>query len=167
MVGAGFFTERYDMAVSSHPTATYAIYLELFQAETEERIERVRRGVTPTLVAQLAGDLCIPEQSLALYLGLSRALLNRRIADDERLTAQESEAPLALASLAGSVVRACGLPSVSSGIVADPLGWLGRWIRTPTPELEGRAPIQYMDVSAGRVLVAGRLRAALSPERPS
>jgi uncharacterized protein (DUF2384 family) len=159
--------ERHDMAVSSAVTDTYAIYLDLFQAAAEERIERVRRGLTPTLVAQLARDMRIPEQNLALYLGLSRGLLRRRVADDERLTPQESEGPLALASLAGSAITACGLPLADGGNVADPIEWLGRWMRTPVSGLEGRAPIQFMDVCEGRVLVANYLKAVLSSRHPS
>jgi putative toxin-antitoxin system antitoxin component (TIGR02293 family) len=163
MLGIGLFMERYDMAVSTGSTDTCTTYLELFRATTEERIERVRRGLEPSLVARLARDLRIPDQNLALYLGLSRALLRRRVADDERLTAQESEGLLALASLAGSVVTACELPSVDGSILAEPLEWLGRWMRTPMPGLEGRAPIQFMDVCEGRALVAEHLATALSP----
>jgi hypothetical protein len=151
------------MAVSSDISATYAAYLDVVQATMEERIERVRRGLLPTLVTQLAQDLGIPVHNLALYLGLNRASLRRRIADEERLSAQESEAPLALASLAGSVVMACRQPSVERAIVTAPLGWLGRWLLTPMPEAEGRAPIQYMDVVDGRAAVATWLAVALSP----
>lgn len=149
------------MAVSSDIAATCAAYLEVAQATAEERIERVRRGVPPTLVVQLAHDLRIPDHSVSHFLGLSRATLRRRIADDERLTAQESEGPLAMALLAGRVVLACRQTSVDRLIAADPLRWLGRWIRTPVAELDGRAPIEYMDVAEGRSFVAGWLTQAL------
>jgi hypothetical protein len=155
------------MAVSSDLTVTYATYVDVVQATMEERIDRVRRGLLPTLVAQLAHDLRIPDHNLALYLGLNRASLRRRIADEERLSAQESEGPLAMAWLAGSVVMACRQPSVERAIVVDPLGWLGRWLRTPVPGPDGRrAPIQYMDVVEGRALVATWLAMALSPGCP-
>jgi len=152
------------MAVSSDITVTYATYLDMVQATTEERIERIRRGLLPALVTQLAHDLRIPDHNLALYLGLNRASLRRRIADDERLSAQESEGPLALASLAGSVVLASRQASVERAIVTDPLGWLGRWLRTPAsgPGL-GLAPIQYMDVVEGRAVVATWLADVLRP----
>lgn len=155
------------MAVSSDLTVTYATYVDVVQATMEERIDRVRRGLLPTLVAQLAHDLRIPDHNLALYLGLNRASLRRRIADEERLSAQESEGPLAMAWLAGSVVMACRQPTVERAIVVDPLGWLGRWLRTPVPGPDGRrAPIQYMDVVEGRALVATWLATALSPGCP-
>lgn len=155
------------MAVSSDLTVTYAAYVDVVQATREERIDRVRRGLLPTLVAQLAHDLRIPDHNLALYLGLNRASLRRRIADEERLSAQESEGPLAMAWLAGSVVMACRQPSVERAIVVDPLGWLGRWLRTPVPGPDGcRAPIQYMDVVEGRAVVATWLATALSPGCP-
>ncbi|WP_213948270.1 antitoxin Xre-like helix-turn-helix domain-containing protein [Luteibacter sp. dw_328] len=155
------------MAVSSDITVKYAAYVAVIQATTEERIDRIRRGLPPALVGQLASDLRIPDHNLALYLGLNRANLRRRMADEERLSPQESEAPLAMASLAGSVVMACRQSSVERGIVADPLGWLGRWLRTPLPGLDGRgAPIQYMDVVEGRAVVATWLAAALSPGCP-
>lgn len=167
-VPIGHFRERHDMAVSSDFNAMYSTYLEMVQATSDERIERVRRGLPPALVVQLAQDLRIPDRNLALYLGLNRAVLRRRIADDERLSAQESDGPLAMAMLAGGVVMASRQPSVHPVIVADPLGWLGRWIRTPVPGLEGRAPIQYMDVGEGRALVAAWLASALCPgSRPS
>jgi len=154
------------MAVSSDITARYAAYVDVVQATPDERIERIRRGLLPTLVAQLAHDLRMPEHNLALYLGLNRASLRRRIADEERLSAQESEAPLAMASLAGQVVMACRQAAVERDIVADPLGWLGRWLRTPVPGADGRpAPLQYMDVAEGRAIVAAWLTATLSPAR--
>lgn len=151
------------MAVSSDIAATYATYLEVAQATSEERIQRVRRGLPPALVVQLAHDLHIPDHSVGHFLGISRATLRRRIADDERLTAQESEGPLAMALLAGRVVLACQQRTSGDRVTAaDPLRWLGRWIRTPVPDLEGRAPIQYMDVGEGRSLVAEWLTCALS-----
>jgi uncharacterized protein (DUF2384 family) len=152
------------MAVSSDISVTYAIYLDVVQATAEERIERVRRGLLPTLIMQLAHDLRIPDRNLAHYLGLNRATLRRKIAEDERLGPQESEGLLATATLAGSVIMASRQPSVTKAIVVDPLGWLGRWMRTPMVGLDGRAPIQYMDVVEGRMLVAGWLASALSPE---
>jgi len=151
------------MAVSSDISVTYAIYLDVVQATTDERIERVRRGLLPTLIMQLAHDLRIPDRNLAHYLGLNRATLRRKIADDERLGAQESEGLLATATLAGSVIMASRQPSVAKAIVVDPLAWLGRWMRTPMVGLDGRAPIQYMDVVEGRALVARWLASALSP----
>jgi uncharacterized protein (DUF2384 family) len=151
------------MAVSSDISVTYAIYLDVVQATTDERIERVRRGLLPTLIMQLAHDLRIPDRNLAHYLGLNRATLRRKIADDERLGAQESEGLLATATLAGSVIMASRQPSVTKAIVVDPLAWLGRWMRTPMVGLDGRAPIQYMDVVEGRALVARWLASALSP----
>jgi uncharacterized protein (DUF2384 family) len=151
------------MAVSSDISVTYAIYLDVVQATTDERIERVRRGLLPTLIMQLAHDLRIPDRNLAHYLGLNRATLRRKIADDERLGAQESEGLLATATLAGRVIMASRQPSVTKAIVVDPLAWLGRWMRTPMVGLDGRAPIQYMDVVEGRALVARWLASALSP----
>lgn len=152
------------MAVSSDISVTYAIYLDVVQATAEERIERVRRGLLPTLIMQLAHDLRIPDRNLAHYLGLNRATLRRKIAEDERLGVQESEGLLATAALAGSVIMASRQPSVTKAIVVDPLAWLGRWMRTPMVGLDGRAPIQYMDIVDGRALVAGWLASALSPE---
>jgi uncharacterized protein (DUF2384 family) len=152
------------MVVSSDISATYAIYLDVVQATAEDRIERVRRGLMPALITQLAHDLRIPDHNLALYLGLNRASVRRKLADDERLGGQESEGPLALVMLAGSVIVASRQPSVSKAVAVDPLGWLGRWMRTPTSGLDGRAPIQYMDVVEGRALVAKWLTRTLSPE---
>ena len=151
------------MAVfSSDISATYATYLDVIQATAEERIERVRRGLVPDLVAQLARDLRIPDHNLALYLGLNRATLRRKLAEDERLDVRESEGPMALTLLAGHVVVASRQPSVSKAVAVDPVEWLGRWLRTPMAELEGRAPIQYMDVAEGRALVAGWLACAVA-----
>lgn len=163
IVGAGLLWKQHDMAVLDDITANTAAYLDMVHATSEERIERTRRGLPPALVVQLAHDLRLSEHSLALYLGLSRATLRRRMADDERLSPQESEGPLAMALLAGSVVIACAQPSVSQVVIADPLGWLGQWLRTPFAGLDGRAPIQYMDVGEGRALVARWLASALSP----
>ncbi|APG06189.1 hypothetical protein BJI69_21295 [Luteibacter rhizovicinus DSM 16549] len=155
------------MAVTTEITVRYASYIDLIQATPDERMERVRRGFQPAWLAQLAHDLRVPDRDLALYLGLNRAMLRRRVVDEERLSTQESEGLMAMASLAGKVIMACRHPSVERAIVADPLAWLGRWLRTPvTTGADGRrAPIQYMDVAEGRAVVAAWLSATLSPDR--
>jgi putative toxin-antitoxin system antitoxin component (TIGR02293 family) len=158
--------EREDMVVSADMSAAYADYLSVVQSTIEDRIERVRRGLPPSLVMQLAHDLCIPDHSLALYLGLSRATLRRRIAENERLTSKESEGPLALAAFAGKVILECTQPLMTQAMVGDPLRWLGQWLSTPVADLDGRAPLQYMDVVEGRALVATWLDDALSPASP-
>lgn len=153
------------MAVTSDITVRYASYVDVVQATPDERMERVRRGLPPAWLAQLAHDLRVPDRDLALYLGLNRATLRRRVVDEERLSMQESEGLMAMASLAGKVIMACRQPSVERAIVAEPLAWLGRWLRTPVTGAEGRpAPIQYMDVAEGRAVVAAWLAATLRPE---
>lgn len=154
------------MVVAADISAAHEDYLSVVQATIEERIERVRRGLPPSLVMQLAHDLRIPDHSLALYLGLSRATLRRRIAEDERLTSKESEGPLALAAFAGKAILACTQPLMEQAMVGDPLRWLGQWLSTPVAGLDGRAPLQYMDVVEGRVLVKQWLDDALSPRCP-
>jgi hypothetical protein len=153
------------MAVPSDITVRYATYVDVVQATPDERMERVRRGLPPAWLGQLAHDLRVPDRDLALYLGLNRATLRRRVVDEERLSTQESEGLMAMVSLAGQVIMACRQPSVERAIVADPLTWLGRWLRTPVSGAEGRpAPIQYMDVAEGRAVVAAWLAATLRPE---
>ncbi|MET0616789.1 MAG: antitoxin Xre/MbcA/ParS toxin-binding domain-containing protein [Luteibacter sp.] len=120
-----------------------------------ERIEMIRRGLAPALVTELAHDLRIAEDNLMLYLGLARAAVRRKLADDERLAPRESEGVMALAVFLGETLLALDVAvQANPGLQMDAAAWLGKWLRTPHAELAQRAPLQYMDVGQGRALVA-------------
>lgn len=145
------------MTLTYAPSDGASLYRELAQAEPDERIELLRRGLSPTLLTALAADTGVAVDALAVHLGIGRAALRRRLADGDRLTPAESEPVFDLALLMAAHARA---DAVAEGGTGDHP--LAAWLRTPHPALGGRAPLQLMDVSEGRRLVA-RLAAARLP----
>lgn len=146
------------MAVSPRHKAVHPAYIDMARASPLERIEMIRRGLAPALLIELAHDLRIAEDNLMLYLGLPRAMVRRKLADDERLAPRESEAVMALAVFLGDTLL--GLDAAVEAnpeLQMDAAAWLGKWLRTPHADLAHRAPLQYMDVGQGRALVAALL----------
>lgn len=143
------------MAVPPKHKAVHPAYVDMARATPLERIEMIRRGLAPALVTELAHDLRIAEDNLMLYLGLARAAVRRKLADDERLAPRESEGVMALAVFLGETLLALDAAvQANPGLQMDAAAWLGKWLRTPHAELAQRAPLQYMDVGQGRALVA-------------
>jgi uncharacterized protein (DUF2384 family) len=130
-----------------------AFCLDVACAAPMERIDRVRRGIAPVWVSRLARAMRIADEHLVLYLGLDRRAMARRMAGGERLDPHDSEAIVATAKLLGDtfVALAAGGQAVQEVHIARQLGM---WLRTPTPALDHQAPIQYLDVTEGRELVA-------------
>src|ERR1700754_3273736 len=132
-----------------------AFCLGVAQATPTERMDMVRRGVTPEWLGRLARALRIAEEHLMLYLGLDRRKVLNRLAEGGRLDPHDSEAVIATANLAGYALTLRGRADpAQQPETSDMLRQLGTWLRTPRPELERRAPIQYLDVAEGRALVA-------------
>lgn len=129
-----------------------AFCLDVACAAPMERIDRVRRGIAPVWVNRLARAMRIADEHLVLYLGLDRRAMARRMAGGERLDPHDSEAIVATARLLGDtfVALAAGGQPVQEVHVARQLGM---WLRTPTPDLDHQAPIQYLDVTEGRELI--------------
>lgn len=121
-----------------------AFCLDVARIAPIERMDMVRRGVAPEWLSLLAGMLGIAEEHLTLYLGLDRRSVVARLADGARLEPQDSEPVVDLAKFIGDAMLLSRQ--------ADP-ALLGTWLRTPSAELERRAPIQYLDVAEGRGLV--------------
>jgi uncharacterized protein (DUF2384 family) len=125
------------------------------KATPSERIDMVRRGVAPEWLGRLARALRIAEEHLMLYLGIDRRVVLSRLAEGDRLDAHDSDAVVATARLVGDALNLHGQgdpPAETGG--ADIAGQVGTWLRTAMPDLDRRAPIQYLDVAEGRALVA-------------
>jgi putative toxin-antitoxin system antitoxin component (TIGR02293 family) len=130
-------------------------YLTFFLQEPLQQIEMIKGGISAIVVKQIAGDLSIDQNGVLRALNLKTATLNRRVAKDENLPADESERVIGLARLVGQVeamVRESGDPE---GFNAAE--WLSRWLREPLPALGGQMPITLLDTMAGQALVSQAL----------
>lgn len=143
------------MVVSSRRKGVPPVYIDMASATPLERVEMIRRGLSPALVMDLAYDLRLSEDNLMLYLGLHRVRVRQKVVDEDRLSPRESEGVMALAVFLGDTLLGLGA-AVEGGpdIQLDAAAWLGRWLRTPQPDLEHRAPLQFMDLGHGRALIA-------------
>jgi uncharacterized protein (DUF2384 family) len=125
------------------------------KATPTERMDMVRRGVAPEWLGRLAGALRIAEEHLMLYLGIDRRVVLIRLAEGDRLDAHDSDAVVATARLVGDALSLHGQGNSATQSGGDDIArQLGTWLRTSMPDLERRAPIQYLDVAEGRALVA-------------
>lgn len=149
------------MAVSPRRKGVSPVYAEMARTTPLERVEMIRRGISPALIMDLAYDLKLAEDNLMLYLGLQRLRVRQRLVDEERLPPRDSEGVMALAVFLGET-----LLGLDASVTADPqmqldaAAWLGKWLRTPQAGLEHRAPLQFMDLAHGRVIVGTLLDGA-------
>lgn len=132
-----------------------AFCLDVARIAPMERMDMVRRGVAPIWLGRMAAAMGIAVEHLMLYLGLDRRVVAARLADGSRLDPHDAEAVVATAKFVGDAMLLSGLSDPDTyGRGVDVAGQLGIWLRTPTADLEYRAPIQYLDTVEGRALTA-------------
>lgn len=130
-------------------------YAEAFQAAPAERIRMIKAGVAAAQAKRIIADLHADQQAWLDALNLSRATVNRKAAQGETLSADESERVIGLARLVGQVqamVEESGEPENF-----DAAAWLSQWLRQPVAALGGERPMDLLDTMEGQGLVSRTL----------
>jgi putative toxin-antitoxin system antitoxin component (TIGR02293 family) len=126
-----------------------------YLAAPNERIDVIKQGFDAERVGDLAERMAISKDALIDTLRLSRATVNRKARNHQKLSQDETERVLGVETLIGQVetmVRESGDPE---GF--DAARWVSNWLRQPIPALGGEAPAAYMDTAEGQKLVASLL----------
>lgn len=120
-----------------------------------EKITKIRSGVPARLVGDISSVMDMSKEALIDALGLSRAVVNRKVQSKQLLSREESERVMGMQSLIGlvhSMVDADSVPEF------DAAKWLARWLAKPLPALGGNTPASYMDTIEGQKYI-GKLLA--------
>lgn len=97
-----------------------------------------REGLPVGTLTLLAQELDVERKTVANVIGISDRTLSRRIAKDERLSAQESDRMVRLARVFALATDTLGTAQKAS-----------LWLQTPNNVLEGQTPFSLLDTDAG------------------
>ena len=97
-----------------------------------------REGVPVGTLTLLAQELDVERKTVANVIGISDRTLSRRIAKDERLSAQESDRMVRLARVFALATDTLGTAQKAS-----------LWLQSPNNVLEGQTPFSLLDTDAG------------------
>lgn len=130
-------------------------FRDVYTASPEDRIKMIRRGMPATEAKRLVQVLGVEQKAFYHALGLKTATVNRKIAQSEQLSSDESERLLGVAKLIGQVEAIVAEDGDPQGFSAPE--WISRWLREPLPALGGTAPIDLLDTMEGQAMVGEAL----------
>ncbi|MGE0315846.1 MAG: antitoxin Xre/MbcA/ParS toxin-binding domain-containing protein [Lautropia sp.] len=119
-----------------------------------DQIAAERSGLTAAGVKALASELRWPEALMLKAIGLPTSSWTRKKGRDSRVDGAPGFAALTLQGLlerAREVVEATVAPDDAADF--DVGQWLGEWLQTPMAALQGKRPVDMLDVPAGQAVV--------------
>ncbi len=134
--------------VAFEKTAPAAFY----RATGLERVHMIRQGVPAIFLDHIAKKMDIPKERLFATLRFSRSTVDRKIQNDQTLSAEYSERVIGLERLIGQVEVMVAQSGNPKGFDAD--RWVGEWLQRPLPALGGAKPADLMDTMEGQELVS-------------
>jgi putative toxin-antitoxin system antitoxin component (TIGR02293 family) len=145
---------------AGRPAPTQAVrtdfaFERFYLAAPNERIDVIKRGFEAERVGELAERMNISKDSLIDTLRLSRATVNRKARNHQKLSQDETERVLGVETLIGQVETMIKESGDPTGF--DAARWVSNWLREPIPALGGKTPASYMDTVEGQKLVASLL----------
>jgi putative toxin-antitoxin system antitoxin component (TIGR02293 family) len=97
-----------------------------------------REGLPVGTLTLLAHQLSIERKTLARVVGISDRTLSRRLAKNERLSAEESDRTVRLARIVALTTGTLGTSQKASS-----------WLQTPNRALDGERPLDLLDTDTG------------------
>lgn len=138
-------------------TQPHYSFRALHTAQPLDRAALVREGAPAAFLADLVVQLQMPKERVYQTIGVPRATADRKVRNNERLSADTTERALGLARLVGQVEQMLG----ESGDPEDPglasfdaARWVAGFLDRPHPALGGRKPGDLMDTADGRAVVS-------------
>lgn len=128
-----------------------ATLLNLANAPRLEKVVQIRVGLDPKAVPLLAERLGLSQERVFEMLGLKRATVRRKVAQDEPLNSAESERVLGLVAMLGMAERF--RPYTRDPEQFDAATWLAGWLEETNPALGGQRPGDLLDTVEGQGLV--------------
>jgi putative toxin-antitoxin system antitoxin component (TIGR02293 family) len=142
-----------SMSVSMTGKEQDLTYSEIYSAQPQERILMVKQGVPAYLVVDISQSMGITKESLFTTLGLPKSTVDKKIAANQPLPADQAERVFGMAKLVGQVQVMVEQSGEPKGF--DAARWVAGWLATPSPALGGATPASYMDTAEGQELVSG------------
>ncbi len=106
--------------------------------KTDDLARLVRKGLPATSVTALAEKLDLANAVLSQKLGIPQRTLTRRLSQESRLTAAESDRTVRLARVYAHAVEMIGDEAKAV-----------EWLRTPNRALGGERPLDLLDTDLG------------------
>lgn len=127
----------------------------LYNATGFDYVEIVRRGVPAKSLNVIIENMHIPKDRLFNSLRIPRSTVERKIRNNETLSAEQSERVFGLERLVGQVEVMVAQSGNPEGFDAN--RWVGEWLDSPLPALGGAKPADYMDTMEGQKIVSNLL----------
>lgn len=124
------------------------------KATPNELVLLERQGVQGTFIKDLSKSLDIASTRLYSILGVPKATLEKKAAAGELVTGRGGQSAIGMIKLLGIAQDLVDNSTASGAIGFDAAKWLGKWIETPQPALDGRKPADYIDTPTGVSIVA-------------
>lgn len=106
--------------------------------KADDLAQLVRKGLPAAAVAALAKKLDVANAVLSSKLGIPQRTLTRRLSQQSRLTAAESDRTVRLARVYAQAIEMIG----EKGKAVE-------WLRTPNRALGGERPLDQLDTDLG------------------
>ena len=127
----------------------------VYTASGVESITMIRQGVPPVALNEIVRKMAISKERLYATQRFPTSTIDRKIRNNDALSAEYSERLLGLERLIGQVEVM--LSQSGTGEKFDGNRWVGVWLNHPLPALGGARPAEYMDTIEGQELVSGLL----------
>ena len=124
------------------------------KATPNELVLLERQGVQGTFIKDLSKSLDLASTRLYSILGVPKATLEKKAAAGELVTGRGGQSAIGMIKLLGIAQDLVDNSTASGAIGFDAAKWLGKWIETPQPALDGRKPADYIDTPTGISIVA-------------
>jgi putative toxin-antitoxin system antitoxin component (TIGR02293 family) len=144
----GIVTKKAKQSTIISPRSVYT-------ASGVERIAMIRRGVPAVALNEIVRKMAISKERLYATLRFPTSTIDRKIRNNDALSAEHSERLLGLERLIGQVEVMLSQSGTGEKFDAD--RWVGAWLDHPLPALGGARPAEYMDTIEGQELVSGLL----------
>jgi putative toxin-antitoxin system antitoxin component (TIGR02293 family) len=103
-----------------------------------ELTQLTRQGLPVGALLLMAQQLAVERRTVARVVGISDRTLSRRIAKDERLSAEESDRMVRMARVVAMATDTLGSSAKAS-----------RWLQKPNRALNDQAPLELLDTDTG------------------
>ncbi len=127
-------------------------FAAIFGMPSLDRAALVKTGAPAKVVGDISHEMDISKDRFVRITGLTRATVNRKIANRSDLSADESERIVGLARLIGQVETMVGESGSLAGFKAAK--WFAAWIAQPLAALGGRKPEEFLDTADGREAIS-------------
>ena len=127
-----------------------------------EMVEVERHGVKGRFVKDLSKRIGLSAVRFYEILGVPKATVEKRSADDSEITGAGGQAAVGMAKLLAKAQEIVANSTAAESKEFDAAKWLGEWIERSQPALGGRKPAELIGTPTGAAMVLRLLGAVES-----